>query len=99
MKQEEYVKTIVVYGKMINIGIDDCGQQYFIEFVNDKGELKEFSCGTYNSDYEGVAKSIIDYHRSLVEEYGEEEVLEMERQKTEREAKYWNKKMRDIVCK
>ena len=30
MKQEEYVKTIVVYGKMVNVGMDDCGQQYFI---------------------------------------------------------------------
>lgn len=99
MKQEEYIKTIVVYGKMVNIGIDDYGQQYFIEFVNDKGELKEISCGAYNSDYEGVAKSIIDNHRFLVEQWGEEEVLEMERQKSERDAKYWNRKMRDIVCK
>ena len=31
MKQEEYVKTIVVYGKMVNVGMDDYGQQYFIE--------------------------------------------------------------------
>lgn len=42
MKQEEYIKTIVVYGKMVNVGIDDYGQQYFIEFVNSKGELEEF---------------------------------------------------------
>ena len=99
MKQEEYIKTIVVYGKMVNIGIDDYGQQYFIEFVNDEGELKEISCGAYNSDYEGVAKSMIDHRRFFVEQGGEEEVLEMERQKSERDAKYWNKKMRDIVCK
>lgn len=99
MRQEEYIKTIVVYGKMVNIGIDDYGQQYFIEFVNDKGELKEIGCGTYNSDYDGVAKSMIDHRRFLVEQWGEEEVLEMERQKSERDAKYWNRKMRNIVCK
>ena len=63
MKQEEYVKTIIVYGKMVNIGMDDCGQQYFIEFVNDKGELEELGCGTYNFDYEDVAKTAIDYDR------------------------------------
>lgn len=99
MKQEEYIKTIVVYGKMVNVGMDDYGQQYFIEFVNSKGELEEFGCGSYNFDYEGVAKSIIDHRRFLVEEWGEEEVLEIERQKAEREARRWNKEMRDIVCK
>ena len=98
MKQEEYIKTIVVYGKMINVGMDDYGQQYFLEFVNDKGELEEKGCGSYNFDYEEFAKSIIDHRRFLVEEWGEGEVLEMERQKAEREAKYWNRKMRNIVC-
>ena len=39
MKTSEYVKTIVVYGKMVNVGMDDAGQQYFIEYVNANGEL------------------------------------------------------------
>ena len=73
MKQEDYVKTIVVYGKMVNIGMDDCGQQYFIEFVNDKGELEELGCGTYNFDYEDVAKTAIDYERYSREFWGDEE--------------------------
>ena len=63
MKPEEYVKTIVVYGKMVDVGLDDYGQQYFIEFLNDDGEITEVGCGAYNSNYEDVAKSCIDYER------------------------------------
>ena len=46
MKTSEYVKTIVVYGKMVNVGMDDAGQQYFIEYVNANGELVEMGCGS-----------------------------------------------------
>ena len=99
MKANEYIKTIIVYGKMVNVGMDDYGQQYFLEFVNNDGELEEIGCGAYNFDYEEVAKSIIDHRRFLIEEWGEEQVLEIEKSKAERQAKYWNKKMRNIVCK
>ena len=51
MKKSEYVKTIVLDGKMINIGLDDYGQCYFFEFVDQNGELKEMCCGTYCFDY------------------------------------------------
>lgn len=51
MKKSEYVKTVVLGGKMINIGLDDYGQCYFFEFVDQNGELKEMSCGTYCFDY------------------------------------------------
>lgn len=99
MKREEYVKTIVVYGKMVNVGIDDYGQCYFIEFVNDKGELQEVSCGTYNYEIEETAKAVIDHRRLCMEIYGEEEYLQMEKEREERLAKQWNQEMRDIVCK
>ena len=72
MKQEEYVKTIVVYGKMVNIGVDYCGQQYFIEFLNDDYEIVEIGCGAYNQDYEDVAKSVIDHERYSQEFWGYE---------------------------
>lgn len=88
MKQEEYVKTIVVYGKMLNVGIDDYGQQYFLEYVDDNGELQEIGCGAYNSDIEDVAKTIIDRRRYMIEEYGEEEVLKMEEAKRKRMERY-----------
>lgn len=90
MKQEEYIKTIVVYGKMVNVGIDDYGQQYFIEFINDNGELIEVGCGAYNFDVEDVAKSIIDYERHSREIWGDEEWEEMQKAKEERMKKYEN---------
>jgi hypothetical protein len=88
MKQEEYVTTIVVYGKMVNIGMDDCGQQYFIEYVNDSGDLVEVGCGVYNHNYEEVAKWCIDTRKAQIDFYGEEGYLEIERLKTERMKKY-----------
>lgn len=89
MKPEEYVKTIIVYDKMVNVGIDDYGQCYFIEYLDEStGELVEISCGTYENDYEGFAKSMIDHRRFLFEIYGEEWVLEMERKREERMEKY-----------
>ena len=51
MRQEEYIKTIVYNGQMINIGLDDYGQTYFLEYVED-GELKEECVGPYVTDYE-----------------------------------------------
>ncbi len=90
MKRDEYVKTIVVYGKMVNIGMDDYGQQYFIEFVNENGELTEIGCGAYNFDVEDVAKSIIDYERHSREIWGDEEWKEMQKAKEERMKKYEN---------
>lgn len=88
MKPNEYIKTIVIYGKMINVGIDDYGQQYFLEYVDDNGELQEIGCGAYNSDIEDVAKTIVDRRRYMIEEYGEEEVLKMEEAKRKRMERY-----------
>ena len=92
MKANEYVKTIVVYGKMVNIGLDDCGQQYFIEYVNDDGELVEEGCGAYNTDYLSCAKSAIDHRQYSIEFWGEETYLEMERAREERMKKYEKEK-------
>ena len=51
MKQDEYIKTVVYNGRMINIGLDDYGQTYFLEYVED-GELKEECVGPYVTDCE-----------------------------------------------
>jgi hypothetical protein len=51
MKQDEYINTIVYNGRMINVGLSDAGQTYFIEYVED-GELKEECVGSYIADYE-----------------------------------------------
>lgn len=49
MKAEEYIKTVVFNNRMINIGLDDYGQSYFIEYLDDEGNLKEESCYGYCS--------------------------------------------------
>lgn len=51
MKKEEYIETVVLNGKMYNVGIDDYGQQYFIEYIDIHGKLVEFGCGAYNPYY------------------------------------------------
>ena len=91
MKANEYFKTIVVYGKMVNVGMDDPGQQYFLEYVNDNGELVEMGCGAYNFDYEEVAKTIIDYERHSREIWGDEFWEQMKKEKEERLKKYEEK--------
>ena len=95
MKQEEYVKTIVVYDKMVNIGMDDYGQQYFLEYVDETGQLVEVGCGAYNFDFEDIAKSLIDYHRFSIEVFGEEYVLKIEKEREERLKKYIEKEKLD----
>ena len=84
MKTNEYVKTIVVYGKMVNVGMDDAGQQYFIEYVNANGELAEMGCGSYNFDYEDVAKYATDPDRYSREIWGDEELEKIQKEKEER---------------
>lgn len=84
MKPEEYVKTLVIYGRMVNIGMDDYGQQYFLEYLADNGELTEVGCGAYETDYVDFAKSFLDYRRYLIEKFGEEEVIKMEKEREER---------------
>ena len=49
MKREEYVNTIVYNGHMINIGLDESGQQYFLEYEKD-GNIYQTECGIGNED-------------------------------------------------
>lgn len=51
MLKNEYVATCVLGNKLINVGLDDAGQCYFLEYIED-GQLKEESCGSYNTNYE-----------------------------------------------
>ena len=51
MKPEEYCKTVVYNGHMVNIGVDDYGQQFFLEYVDENGHLTEFCLGAYNTNY------------------------------------------------
>lgn len=49
MNSKEYVQTIIYNGHMVNVGIDDPGQQYFLEYLDERGELTYLGCGTYNT--------------------------------------------------
>ena len=51
MKQEEYVKTIIYNDVQIDVGLDDYGQTYFLEYLED-GQLKAECVGPYIADYE-----------------------------------------------
>jgi hypothetical protein len=51
MKKEEYVKTFEVNGTKVDLGLDDYGQCYFIEWVDKNGDKKSTSLGTYNFHY------------------------------------------------
>lgn len=60
MKASDYLKTRVINGRMVNIGKDDYGQCYYFEYVNDKGQLQEVSCGTYNFNWEQEVQDYFD---------------------------------------
>ena len=47
MRKEEYVESVKVGDIKVDIGIDDYGQCYFFEYL-DNGEVKEVCCGSYN---------------------------------------------------
>ena len=54
MKKDEFVKSGVYNKHMYNVGLDDYGQQYFIEFLDEEtGKLLEVGCGAYNDNYIG----------------------------------------------
>lgn len=58
MRKEEYIETIVFNGQMINVGIDDYGQTYFLEYINKDGELVEDCVGAYETDYKSYIESV-----------------------------------------
>ena len=58
MNRVEYLKTIVIDNRMINVGINDDAQCYFFEYLDEDGYLREVSCGAYCFDY---VQEIKDY--------------------------------------
>ena len=64
MRKEEYVKSVKVGNIKVDVGIDDYGQCYFFEYL-DNGELKEVCCGSYNLLY---MEEIASYFNVKVED-------------------------------
>ena len=50
MKNDEFIKTIKYNGLDINLGLDDAGQTYFIEYEQN-GELHTECVGSYIAEY------------------------------------------------
>lgn len=50
MTENEYIKTLNINGREIKLGLDDCGQCYFIEW-EENGKTKDVGLGTYNFHY------------------------------------------------
>ena len=60
MRDREYVASLKLNKQLVNIGLDDNGQCYFVEYVDPKtNEDKRVSLGTYNSDYEYAAQELL----------------------------------------
>lgn len=53
MKQEEFVKHITYNNIEIDVGYDDYGQSYFIEYKDNNDRTIIETVGTYISDYMG----------------------------------------------
>lgn len=51
MQRDEYIRTINYNGHMVNVGLDDAGQQFFLQYINEDGDLVETGCGAFNDCY------------------------------------------------
>ena len=60
MTKEEYIKTFNVNGIKVDLGLDDYGQCYFIEYTDKSGNKKSTSLGTYNTHYMESVYYILD---------------------------------------
>ena len=60
MTKEEYVKTFMICGVKVELGLDDYGQCYFIEWIDKNGEKKSTGLGTYNFHYLEAIYALFD---------------------------------------
>ena len=51
MEFSQYIKTLTICGHDIDLGLDDYGQCYFIEWIDENGDKKDTGLGTYNFHY------------------------------------------------
>ena len=76
MNKEEYVGTIELNNTKIDIGIDDCGQQYFFEFINKDGEKEILGCGAYNFNFLDEIIFTIDRKGFFEQKYDYDKIYE-----------------------
>ena len=94
MTKEEYVKTIEICGNKIDLGLDDYGQCYFIEWIDKNGEKKSTGLGTYNFHYLEAIYALFDkkykelWRKWFYNEMNEEEKTEWKRYEEIFDAEY-----------
>ena len=60
LKPDEYITSIKLNNQLVNIGLDDNGQSYFVEYLNPENqELIQVGLGTYNTDYQYTAEELL----------------------------------------
>jgi len=72
----EYIETIECNGHMVNVFLDNCGQCYYLQYINEDGFLREESCGTYNTYYQDQIEYMFDYE-SWAKKYMSKEEMEV----------------------
>lgn len=75
MEKNEYIKTFTICGKDIDLGLDDYGQCYFVEWTDENGVKKDVGLGTYNLHYMEEIYYMFDPTYKLlstIDLYGEE---------------------------
>ena len=97
MRKEEYIKTLIVNNKEIKLGIDDYGQCYFIEFINDNGDIEELSLGTYNCDYMEEIYGLFDeeYKKLLEKEFLKKPFSKSDKNKMDKYKKLFKEEYRN----
>ena len=94
MRKDEYLKTVYVDGKKVDIGMDDYGQSYFFEWEED-GEIKSQGCGTYNFDYMScIMYELCDEYRDLSRKWFRDELSKEEKKKYNEYLKFIDKNNR-----
>ena len=75
MEFSQYIKTLTICGHDIDLGLDDYGQCYFIEWIDENGDKKDTGLGTYNFHYmESIYHMFDPVYKELSRKklYGEE---------------------------
>ena len=74
MTKEEFVKSIEYNGIKIDIGEDDYGQQYFLEYTDRNGKIHEIGCGAYNTNYMDIIEAELGVPKLNCEYYEKETI-------------------------
>lgn len=78
MTKDEYITTFTINGKRADVGMDDYGQCYFLEW-EENGEKQEVGLGTYNTEIvEGAFYYLDPVYRHLWNRMYDDDLTESE---------------------